>query len=188
MNGRLLLLALCAALAACATRTADPVRAYDFGLPNGPNPASVKVHVRPVEAPEWLDRPDMLYRLAYRDSRVLAPYAAARWAGTPPTMLTLKLRQALGESDPRTTPCVLSVQLEEFSQVFDAQDASRAVLFARASLRETGGQRRSESTTLRLERATPTPDAAGGAAAFAELASELTGQLRDWLAGLGYCR
>ncbi|HWQ39201.1 MAG TPA: ABC-type transport auxiliary lipoprotein family protein [Burkholderiales bacterium] len=188
MIGRLLLLALGAALVACAARTADPVRTYDFGLPIGASSAPAGVHVRPVQAPEWLDRQDMLYRLAYRDSRVLEPYAAARWAGTPPAMLTLKLRQALGESDPRATPCVLSVELEEFSQVFDAPDASRAVLFARASLREAHGQRRSESTTWRLERAAPTADAAGGAAAFSELASELTGKLREWIVGLGYCR
>jgi cholesterol transport system auxiliary component len=183
----LLLLAV-AMLAACVTRPEIQMRTYDFGLASARETPPPPIHVRQVESPDWLDRPDMLYRLAYRDPRALEPYALSRWAGTPASMLTLRLRQALGDSDPRTARCIMSVHLEEFSQIFDTESSSRAVLHARAGLREASGMRRSESTSLRLERPAPTPDAAGGAAAFAALADEMTSQLRDWIATLGYCQ
>lgn len=183
-----LLLAVIGMMSACITRPDDPLRTYDFGLAAAPEPAAVAIHVRDVASPEWFDRPEMLYRLAYRDPRALEPYAFSRWAGTPASMLTLRLRQAFGNAEPRAARCILSVDLEEFSQVFDTERASRAVLHTRASLHQSAEPRRSESTLLRLERPAPTPNAAGGAAAFSALADEMTSQLRNWIVALGYCQ
>jgi cholesterol transport system auxiliary component len=173
--------------AGCVSRPDDPVRTYDFGLAAAPEPVQFAIHVPAIEAPDWLQRPEMLYRLAYRDPRALEPYSLSRWAGTPPSMLTLRLRQALGHVEARSARCVLAIELEEFSQVFDTERSSRAVLHARASLRPTAGPQ-TDSTLLRLERPAPTPDAAGGAAAFSALADEVTVQLRNWIAALGYCQ
>lgn len=186
---RLLLLAVATALlAGCGNRNTEQNRTYDFGIAAGPDRPPITADIRPVESPEWLDRPEMLYRLAYRNSKVLEPYAQSRWAGTPAELLTLKLRQSLGGgADPRTAPCVLTVYLEEFSQVFEAQDSSRAILYARATLRQTGPKRGSESMSLRLEKPAPTPDAAGGASAFAELADEFARRVGDWAWASGYC-
>jgi cholesterol transport system auxiliary component len=183
-----LFIAAVALAAACATRPDQPVRTYDFGLASAPGPAQPVIHVREIASPEWLDRPEMLYRLAYRDPRALEPYSLSRWAGTPASMLTLRLRQTLGSVEPRNARCILAVDLEEFSQVFDTESDSRAVLHARANVRQTSEPRQSESRLLRLEREAPTPDAAGGAAAFSTLADEMTMQLREWIAGLGYCQ
>jgi len=183
----LLLLAVLGLAAACVSRPDDPVRTYDFGLAAAPEPAQLAIHVREIESPDWLERPEMLYRLAYRDPRALEPYSLSRWAGTPASMLTLRLRQTLGHVEARSARCVLTLDLEEFSQVFDTERSSRAVLHARASLRQTAGPQ-TDSTLLRLEHPAPTPDAAGGAAAFSALADEMTSQLRNWIAGLGYCQ
>jgi cholesterol transport system auxiliary component len=84
--------------------------------------------------------------------------------------------------------CVLGLSLAEFSQVFASANTSRAVLHAQATLAENAPGGRNVSREIRLERPAPTADAAGGAAAFSALADELTAQLRDWIAGLGYCR
>ena len=185
----LLLAAMTASLAGCGgDRNTEPARTYDFGIAAGPDRPPITADIRPVESPDWLDRPEMLYRLAYRNSNVLEPYGQSKWAGTPAALLTLKLKQSLGGgADARTAPCVLTVYLEEFSQVFDSKDKSRSVLYARATLRESGPKRRSESMSLRLERPTATPDAAGGASAFAELADEFARRVGDWAWASGYC-
>jgi cholesterol transport system auxiliary component len=183
-----LLLAALGVIAGCASRPDEPVRSYDFGPSEAPQPPALAIHVREVGSPEWLDRPEMLYRLGYRDPRALEPYAFSRWAGTPASMLTLKLRQAFGNVEPRAARCILAVDLEEFSQVFDSERSSRAVLRARAVLRETAEPRRFDSMLLRLERPAPTPNAAGGAAAFSALADEMPSRLRDWTASLAYCQ
>jgi cholesterol transport system auxiliary component len=183
-----LLLALAVLPVACVSRPDVPLRTYDFGLAAAPEPGQLSVHVREIEAPDWLERTEMLYRLAYREPRGLEPYSRSHWAGTPASMLTLRLRQALGHVEARSARCVLAIDLEEFSQVFDSERSSRALLHARASLRQAGGQRPPDLTVLRLQRPAPTPDAAGAAAAFSVLADELTSQLRNWIAGLGYCQ
>ena len=188
MTKLLLVAAVLALLAGCGgNRTNQTLRTYDFGLASDPDRPPINADIRPVESPEWLDRPDMLYRLAYRNSNVLEPYAMSRWAGTPAALLTLKLRQSLGGADPRSAGCVRTVYLEEFSQVFDSEQASRAVLYARAMLREVKQGQRSQSTALRLEKPTDSPDATGGAKAFADLAEEFTRKLGDWVWATGYC-
>ncbi len=175
------------ALGACAGGERVPVRIYDFGLAPAAAPAAVSVHVLAVTSPAWLDVQDMLYRLAYRDPLALEPYAFSRWAGTPPAMLTLRLRQTFGTLPARQARCALQVNLSEFSQVFSRADASRATLHASAVVYRLNGDRQRDQLELRLERDAPTPDAAGAAAAFSALADELTVLLRDWVAGTGYC-
>jgi cholesterol transport system auxiliary component len=189
MNKTLLLILLSATLTAgCATKRPPAPQLYDFGIAPDIQPLSAALTIPEAQAPDWLARSDMLYRLAYRDPRSLESYATTRWAGTPASMLTLRLRQAFETVPARHAQCVLQVQLEEFSQVFDAPDSSRAVLHAQASLRETGGIRRTESRSIRLEQRMSTADAGGGAAAFAALADQLADAMRDWVGNRGYCQ
>jgi cholesterol transport system auxiliary component len=171
----------------CAGKPAAPLRVYDFGLAPQVATPQLSVHVEKPEAPEWLDRKEMLYRLSYRNAQALEPYAYSRWAGTPPAMLALRMRQAFGAVAPRDARCTLRVSLQEFSQVYASERSSRAVLEAAAAVHELGGEKRLAYLPLRLERETSTPDATGGAEAFAGLASELTTRLRDWIVETGYC-
>jgi len=178
---------LCTVLiaAGCATTREPAPQTYDFGPASEPAPAGNGVQVVEMRAPEWLDGNQMLYRLAYRDPRALTPYAGSRWAGTPASMLTLRLRQHLGSVP--GAKCVMSASLAEFSQTFDAADSSRAILQVHAVLAAAGTQGRRLQKEFRLESKTPTPDAAGGAAAFAALASELARSVGQWLAETGLC-
>jgi cholesterol transport system auxiliary component len=187
MNKMLLVLLAATLTAGCATKRPPAPQLYDFGIAPEAQPLAAAVAVPEAQAPDWLARSDMLYRLAYRDPRSLEPYAMSRWAGTPASMLTLRLRQAFETVPARRAQCVLQVQLEEFSQVFDAPDSSRAVLRAQATLLESTGIKRMETRSIRLEQRTATANAAGGAAAFAVLADEVAGTMRDWVAQRGYC-
>lgn len=184
---------LCALLAAgCASRPEQVSQTYDFGITATPAGASAdSVFVAEVRAADWLDTTDMYYRLAYRDPRALMPYANSRWAGTPAAMLTLRLRQSVGNGSVARSPqvkCMLALSLAEFSQVFASGNTSRAVLHAHATLVENAAAGRSTSREFRLERPATSANAAGGAAAFSEVAAALSEELRAWIADAGFCK
>jgi cholesterol transport system auxiliary component len=175
---------LCMALiaAGCATSRETAPQTYDFGPAGEPAQTANSVQVVEMRAPEWLDGTQMLYRLSYRDPRALTPYAASRWAGTPASMLALRLRQQLGSVP--GAKCILTSNLAEFSQTFDAAEASRAVLQVHAVLAAQGQRLQKE---FRLEAKALTPDAAGGAAAFSALATDLGKAVDQWMTESGLC-
>jgi hypothetical protein len=124
----------------------------------------------------------MLYRLAYKDPRALSPYANSRWAGTPASMLTLRLRQQLGSAP--GSKCVLATSLAEFSQTFDSATDSRVLLQVHAVL---GTQAQRLQKEFRLEGQAPTADAAGGAEAFSQLATDFVKAAEAWVNETGLC-
>ena len=74
----------------------------------------------------------------------------------------------------------LRLELDEFSQIFDAVDKSRAVVRLRASLirnRAVVAQQ-----TFGIERAAATPNAEGGVRALIAASDEAGSRLIDWLA------
>lgn len=170
--------------AGCATTRQPASQTYDFGPAGEAAPAVNSVQIVEMRAPEWLDDGQMLYRLAYRDPRTLTPYSASRWAGTPASMLSLRLRQQLGSVP--GAKCILTSTLAEFSQTFDAADASRAVLQVHAVL-AAGAQGQRMQKDFRLEAKAATADAAGGAAAFSALATDLAKAIEEWMTGSGLC-
>ena len=174
----------CAALIAsgCASTPDMAPQTYDFGPAGEPAQASNSVQVADMRAPEWLDGTQMFYRLAYRDPRALTPYAGSRWAGAPASMLTLRLRQQLGSAP--GAKCILTTNVVEFSQTFDAADASRALLHVHAVLAAQGQRQQKD---FRLEAKTATADAPGGAAAFAGLATDLAASVGQWMTESGLC-
>ncbi|MGQ0578552.1 MAG: ABC-type transport auxiliary lipoprotein family protein [Betaproteobacteria bacterium] len=176
----------------CASRREPASQIYDFGIAAAPaGVAADSVFVAEVRAADWLDTTDMFYRLAYRDPRALTPYAGSRWAGTPAALLTVRLRQSVGNGSATRNPqvkCVLALSLAEFSQVFESEASSRAVLHSQATLAEHVTAGRNMSREFRLERPTPTADAAGGAAAFSEIADSLSEELRAWIAEAAMCK
>jgi uncharacterized lipoprotein YmbA len=173
------------ALSACASNKETAPQTYDFGLAEAPAQAAHSVQVLEMRSPEWLDGTQMLYRLAYQDPRALTPYATSRWAGTPASMLTLRLRQQLGSVP--GAKCALSSSLTEFSQTFDSARASRALLNVHTVLTSSGSPQQRLQKEIRLEKAAVTADATGGAAAFAQLAAELAKTVDAWIGESGLC-
>ncbi|MBM3346176.1 MAG: hypothetical protein FJY55_06765 [Betaproteobacteria bacterium] len=121
---------------------------YDFG---GPPAAAVTVKLtRPllvfdVVVPAWLDTAEIHYRLAYSDATRPRAYANSRWVMPLSPLLSQRLRQqfaatssagVLAPADGLRTPHSLRVEIEDFTQVFDAPARSRVVLRARHAARQ----------------------------------------------------
>ena len=190
-------LALAAALlAACSTPLPDkPARpaSYDLGLPAAAAASGAAsqppLALPAVTAPAALDGPAMLYRLAYKnEADQPRPYARARWSMSPPELLTQRLRETLAASRPVVAAgeglaaLELRVHLDDFSQIFEAENRSHARIQIRATLiAPRASQRLLGQRTFTVQRPAPTPDAAGGAKAMREAADAAIADLAAWL-------
>jgi cholesterol transport system auxiliary component len=191
------------ALAGCKALPERPVRQtlYDFGL--APASPAANAPMRPalvlpeVEASGMLDTPALLYRLGYEDPHQLRPYAFARWSAPPGQLVRQRLREVLALEQPvldnnaaaalarrgGTPPPVLRVELEEFSQLFDAANASRGVMHLRCTLllNTGGGERLVAQRSFEIDRPAPTADAAGGVRALTAAADAAAQDVAAWL-------
>jgi len=184
-----------ALLAACAIgpQSRDGIASYDFGLPRPDKEANPRLQhdllVAGLTAPAWMDNTGIYYRLAYQDATRPQAYAQSRWVMPPAALLGQNLRASIARANKAAvfTPAdgvradyTLRLELEEFSQVFDAADKSRAVLRLRASLvrnRVVVAQQ-----GFSIARAAATPNAEGGVRALIAASDEAGNALIDWLA------
>jgi cholesterol transport system auxiliary component len=188
-------LVLALGLSACGTPAAR-LTVYDFG-PGATTP-QVSNRMAPlppvllaeVESAAALDSTAVLYRLLYADAQQLRPYAQARWSMPPAQLLRQRLRELLGQRRSVLSPLdaaapgtlTLRVELEEFSQLFDAAQSSRALVRVRATLGRSGNPVKAlAQTSFVLQSPAPTADAAGGVRALAQASDELVPQLDAWL-------
>ena len=177
-------------LAACANTSTRPLAGlYDLG----PLPAQAALTALPplsvadVSAPVALDGPRMIYRLAYANSQQLHPYADSRWSMAPAEMLGQRLKARLAAAggvvaaaaDGAAGLPLLRVELNEFSQTFEAPNASTAQVSARATL-FSGRLLLAQKSFLRQLPA-PSADAAGAARALADASDLLITDLMQWL-------
>jgi cholesterol transport system auxiliary component len=166
---------------------------YDFGpAPDGyptlgPRQALL---VHDVSAPAWLDSPSIHYRLAYRDAARPQVYAESRWVMSPAALLTNRLRSQLAAAgsggvvqpgDGAHAGYALRIELDEFTQVFDAPGKSRGVVRMRASV--VGKRSLVAQRSFNVERPASTPDAEGGVRALIGAGDEAIGQLIGWAVG-----
>jgi cholesterol transport system auxiliary component len=185
---------LAAQLAACALGTPSAVSniGYDLGpAPASPATGQPLAASRPtlrmfdVQAPRSLDSEAILYRLAYVDPHRTAAYANSHWTMTPAALLTERLRAALaangavlGGGAAQDAP-LLSVDLEQFEQVFDGEGQSHGQLRARVTLTQAG--RLLAQRTFVARAPASTPNAAGGVHALAAASDDFVAQLIAWL-------
>lgn len=202
---------LCAlALAGCSALPQPPVQQmrYDFGplaavqpAPAAQLPALVLSEVQAPGLPEGLSA--MYYRLGYANGQELRAYQNARWSQPPAQLVQQRLRAVLGAQrpllgsldntvlpSPQGLPAaVLRVELEEFSQLFDAPQSSKGVVRLRASL--IGADRSAGNLLLgqqvfAAQAPSASADAAGGARALAAATDDALAQLDRWLLGQGH--
>jgi cholesterol transport system auxiliary component len=177
-------------LTACVggARNELPVTVYDFGLPAArlsPDGQWSRLALE-VRSPSWFESLNVDYRLAYDDPLKQREYAGSRWAGTPASLILLRLRQQLGAvstSGNIAVSCLLRVEMQEFSQVFDSPEKSRGVLQAAISVID-GKRQVVAARQMSIEKAAATPDARGGIKALAEASDEFGRRLADWLESL----
>ena len=187
-------------LGACAISPKDAadVAVYDFGLPapafntNG-RWSALRVE---VAAPAWAESLRVDYRLVYDEPLKQREYANSHWAAGPDVLLARLLRQqlgALGAAPNIASKCLLSIDLQTFSQVFATAGDSRGVLHASVHLVDTRHQMLAEHR-FHIEQVAPSPDARGGVQALMAASTELGRQLSTWLGdldrknGLNGCR
>ena len=203
MIRRLFTLAAFATLAGCSLLPDKPVREFSYDL--GPQPvaeASVSPRGAPLVLPDVevqgaLESTALFYRLGYADAFQLRPYAYAKWSAPPAQLIRQRLRDHLGQDRPvldsaaaaslarrgGTTPPVLRVELEEFSQVFDSQATSQGVLRLRCTLLENSaaGERLVAQRTFTVQRLAATADAAGGVRALSAATDAAAAEIGAWL-------
>lgn len=172
-------LALLLLLAGCGGGPAPEPRSYDLGLA-APGAKLPGVRVGAVRAVSPFDSTDMQYRLAYRDRAEIAAYANSRWAATPAELMRKQLLRASAEG---VAKCALEVEIQEFSQVFAAKDASEARLELHARLAPAGVHR-----IIAIVEPNAGPDAPAGAAALSRAADRAVGELDAWVSSQPACR
>jgi cholesterol transport system auxiliary component len=158
---------------------------YDFGVPVGrmAGDDGWSRMALEIKAPGWFDSVNIQYRLVYEDPLKLRNYAGSRWAGTPAQLLGQRLRQQLGVAGATSNTavdCLLRLDLQEFSQVFDTPQSSRAVLQGSVSVLDA--KRRIVATKpLAIAQPAASADARGGVTALVNASDELGRQLAAWL-------
>lgn len=184
----------------CSALPDKPVRpaVYDFGpglVPKAtPAPAASGVALSPllladIEAPATVDGTAVLYRLAYADVQQVRPYAQARWSMPPAQLVRQRLRDPLSQQRVVLSPAegpagwILRLELEEFTQVFDAPDRSVGLVRLRATLLETvnGRERLVAQRRFTAQRPAPSADAPGGVRALTAASDAAIDEIVQWL-------
>lgn len=147
-----------------------------------------------------LENMAVLYRLGYLDARQLRPYSQARWSMPAAQLVQQRLREllsqrhavlragegvALNRSQNVTLP-LLRLELEEFSHLFTAPDASVGLIRLRATLVEvtSAGEKLLGQRNLVVQRPATSSDAPGGARALAAATDAAIEELDQWLGSL----
>jgi len=201
------LISVLALVAGCSVID-KPTRAttYDFG----PGDLSTQVAVLPpvpalsplaiadiATSGGALENQAVLYRLGYLDAQQLRPYSQARWTMPPAQLVRQRMRDRLSQQrvvlnaregvalnrSQNTNLPMLRLELEEFSQLFSAPDASVGLLRLHATLVEItpAGERLVAQRNLSVQRPATSSDAAGGVRALTAATDAAIDELDAWL-------
>lgn len=194
-------------LAGCSALPDKPMRAtmYDFGPgPLAPVPTTRIAPLPPVAIDDVstsggaLDNTAVLYRLAYADAQQLKPYAQARWSAPPAQLVRQRVRDQLGQrravftagsglalnrTQNAVLPLLLRLELEEFSHLFTAPDASVGLIRMRATLVEVtpAGEKLLGQRSVVVQRPAPSADAPGGVRALTAATDAAIAEIDQWL-------
>lgn len=181
--------ALSGAIAGCTFGTPAAISniRYDLGPPTppayvGPLPT---MRLFDVRAPASLDTDDILYRISYADPHRTAAYANSHWTMRPAQLLTERVRGALAargavlSGGEAVNAPLLTIDLQQFEQVFDSESQSHAVLTARATLTRDGVLIAQQTFEARAP--SSMANAAGGVQALSAASDQFVAQLVTWL-------
>ena len=197
-------------LAGCSALPDKPTRPtlYDFG-PGAltAQPATGQAPLAPlpplaiddiVTTGGAIDNLAVLYRLGYTDVQQLRPYAQARWSKPAAQLVQQRLREQLGQrravfrvgegaalnrSQHARLPLLLRLELQEFSQLFSAPEASVGLIRLRASVLELtpAGEKLLGQRLIVAQRPAASADAAGGVRALTAATDAAIEELDQWV-------
>lgn len=183
-------------LAACGTAPPQSRPAlFDLGpaAPRAGAPSAARLPplaVADIQAPSWLETPQMYYRLNYASANQPQPYSASRWATPPVQLFGHRLRTRLSQAggavltvqDGAVDVPVLRIEADDFSQHFTAPGQSMALVTMRVSL--FSGRTWLAQKSFSRQVPASTADAAGGAKALADASDAVIDDMVIWLSGL----
>lgn len=140
------------------------------------------VRIAAVRAVAPFEGNDMHYRLGFRNSAEIAAFATSRWSASPSELLRKQLLRATHD---RGGKCGLEIEVQEFTQVFSAKEASEARIELRAWLVAASGRVATRGWSVSEPNAGP--DAERGAAAMAKAADRAIGEIAKWIAAEKDC-
>jgi cholesterol transport system auxiliary component len=188
---RALLLTAGLLLGGCAAKP-DTIASYDLGpLRAGTATQSLPpVSVAEVRVPAWLDSQRMFYRLNYANDQQPRAYADSRWTMPPGQLFVQRLKSRLSQAGGVVVPAaagalnipVLYIEADDFSQVFERADSSRAHIEIRASVFD-GRFLRAQKMFVR-DLSADSADAHGGVTALAGASDAIIDDIAAWLANL----
>jgi len=169
----------------------DPPAVFDLG-PQRTYPAAKPVIdatllIPAVSASPWLDSPNIVYRLHYRDAGRAEAYAQHRWSMSPALLLTERLRArfaaatrgVVGTQDGARADYSLRIELEDFSQSFDAAESAKAGVRLRASLIDLNTRALHAQKSFSVEQPAA-PNAPGAAQSLAAASDAVVEELVAW--------
>jgi cholesterol transport system auxiliary component len=147
------------------------------------------VLIAPVRAPAGLDDTGIVYRLLYEDATRTHSYGMSKWAAEPASLVTDRLRSrfaafARGVVAPgfsARSDYTLRVELEDFSQHFEAPSQSRALVRARATLLDSEGRKLLAQRVFEVARPAA-PSAPGAVKALTEATDIFLEDVAKWAA------
>jgi cholesterol transport system auxiliary component len=181
-------------LAGCAVTRQESSTLFDLGplrMQSGtPLPALDPVSIAEIAVPTWLDRPLMFYRMNYANDQQPHSYAHSRWTMPPAQLIAQRLKSriaqaggvALSAADGAIGVPVLHIDVDDFTQTFDAPGHSAGMVALRASA--FNGPVLIAQQTFSRQAPAPTPDAEGGARALAQASDDAIADVMQWLATL----
>ena len=145
-----------------------------------------------------LDNMAVLYRLGYADAQQLRPYAQARWSMPPAQLVRQRLLSRLGQrravlnasssvalnrAQGSTLPLRLRIELEEFSQLFSAPEASAGLIRLRATLVDItpAGEKLLGQRSVVVQSPASSADAPGGVRALTAATDAAIEEIEQWL-------
>ncbi|HWT72805.1 MAG TPA: ABC-type transport auxiliary lipoprotein family protein, partial [Oxalicibacterium sp.] len=132
-------------LGGCAA-SSESIRLYDLGpvdaRPLSSAPALPAISVAEARVPAWLDSHRMFYRLNYANEQQPRAYADSKWTMPPGQLFVQRLKSRLSQAGGTVVPAadgalnlpVLTLEADDFSQVFDRAGHSSTQIAIRASL------------------------------------------------------
>ncbi|MCB1957469.1 MAG: hypothetical protein KDG55_17450 [Rhodocyclaceae bacterium] len=191
MRRLLAVAALVTLLAGCGGIGTLPkaITLHDFGHPSPAHfEPAIGLRVVEVRAPSWLGSSGMQYRFADQADQRRLTYTQNRWVAAPAELIQTAMRRAYDLALPEGGGCLLRVELDEFSQVFDSATESHGVVEARALLISPRADALLAETRFSEHVVAQTPNATGGAVALRDASLTLIENVAKWLGRLDRAR
>ena len=168
-------------------------KVFDLGMmpstPVGPVQLPA-LSISRVTAPEWLNGPQMYYRLLYANAQQPLSYSQHQWSMSPARLFEERIKSHISQNGGLVLASSvgiarlpsLRIELDDFTHVFESPERSYAQLTARVAVLD--GRKLLGQKLFQQRIPAPSPDAEGGARAMAQANDMMMADILHWLSAL----